>query len=124
LQSEELQVQSEEIQTQNEELQAQSEELRDAYKTLQESEERFRTMDNTIPQLVWIARPDGSRYWYNERWYSYTGTTSEHMEGWGWQSVHDPAMLPKVREQFQASFAMGQLFDMELPLRGVDGIFR
>jgi PAS domain-containing protein len=71
MQSEELQTQSEEIQSQNEELQAQSEELRETYKTLQESEERFRIMANTIPQLAWIAHPDGYIYWYNERWYSY-----------------------------------------------------
>jgi PAS domain S-box-containing protein len=124
IQSEELQTQSEEIQSQNEELQAQSEELRKIYKNLQESEERFRTMANAIPQLAWIAQPDGYIYWYNERWYSYTGTTPEQMEGWGWQSVHDPEMLPKVLEQWKASLAMEQVFDMEFPLRGADGIFR
>ena len=124
MQSEELQAQSEEIQSQNEELQTQSEELHEAYETLQESEERFRTMANAIPQLAWIAQPDGYIYWYNERWYSYTGTTPEQMEGWGWQSVHDPEMLPKVLEQWNASLATGQMFDMEFPLRGADGIFR
>jgi len=51
---------------------------------------------NAIPQLAWIAQPDGYIYWYNERWYAYTGTTPEQMEGWGWQSVHDPEVLPKV----------------------------
>jgi len=123
-QNEELQAQSEEIQMQNEELQTQSEELHEAYETLRESEERFRTMANTIPQLAWISYPDGSRYWYNERWYSYTGTTPEQMERWGWQSVHDPKVLPKVMEHLQASLATGQIFDMEFPLRGADGIFR
>ena len=124
LQSEELQAQSEEIQAQNEELQVQSKELREAYKTLQESEERFHAMVNAIPQLAWIAYPDGSIYWYNERWYSYTGTTPEQMEGWGWQSVHDPDVLPKVLEQWKGSIATEQMFDMEFPLRGADGIFR
>ena len=81
-------------------------------------------MANAIPQLAWIAQPDGYIYWYNERWYSYTGTTPEQMEGWGWQSVHDPAALPKVLEQWKASLAMGQVFDMEFPLRGADGTFR
>ena len=93
-------------------------------KELRDSEERFRTMANAIPQLAWIAQPDGYIYWYNERWYSYTGTTPEQMEGWGWQSVHDPEMLPKVLEQWKASLAVGQAFDMEFPLRGADGIFR
>ena len=56
-------------------------------KALQESEEHFHTMANMIPQLAWIAYPDGYIYWYNERWYSYTGTTQEQMEGWGWPRV-------------------------------------
>ena len=124
VQSEKLNVQSEELRMQNEELQIKSEELHAAYETLRESEERFRTMANAIPQLAWIADSDGHIYWYNERWYSYTGTTLEQMEGWGWQSVHDPEVLPKVLEQWTASLATGQTFDMEFPLRGVDGIFR
>ena len=46
------------------------------------------------------------------------------MEGWGWQSVHDPEVLPKVLEHWKASIATGKVFDMEFPLRGADGIFR
>ena len=46
------------------------------------------------------------------------------MEGWGWQSVHDPDVLPKVLEQWKVSLATGQMFDMEFSLRGADGIFR
>jgi PAS domain S-box-containing protein len=91
---------------------------------LQESEERFRTMANSIPQLAWIARADGYIYWYNQRWYEYTGTTPEQMEGWGWQSVHDPLMLLKVLEQYRDSIATGEPFDMEFPLRGSDGLYR
>ncbi len=91
---------------------------------LHESEARFRTMVSAIPQLAWNAHPDGYIYWYNERWYSYTCTTPEQMEDWGWQSVHDPEVLPKVLEQLKASIATGQMFDMEFPLRGADCIFR
>jgi len=46
------------------------------------------------------------------------------MEGWGWQSVHDPNVLPKVLERWTASIATGQPFDMDFPLRGADGVFR
>ena len=91
---------------------------------LQESEERFRTMANSMSQLAWIARADGYIFWYNQRWYEYTGTTPEQMEGWGWQKVHDPAVLPKVMEHWQVAIASGQPFDMEFPLRGADGQFR
>jgi PAS domain S-box-containing protein len=121
---EQIKRQSEKYQLQNEELKAQSEELQETNEALRESEERFRTMANAIPQLAWIAHPDGCVYWYNERWYTYTGTTPEQMESWGWQSVHDPEVLPKVLEHWKASITTGQIFDMEFPLRGADGIFR
>ncbi len=89
-----------------------------------ESEERFRVMAESIPQLAWLASPDGYNYWYNQRWYRYTGTTPEQMEGWGWQRVHDPDVLPAVLERWRESIATGKAFDMVFPLRGADGNFR
>ena len=95
-----------------------------AEEALRESEEQFRTLADSIPNLAWWANADGYITWYNRRWYEYTGTTPEQMEGWGWQSVHDPKVLPKVLERWKASIATGEPFDMEFPLRGADGIFR
>lgn len=92
--------------------------------SLRETEEQFRTLVDSIPNLAWWANGDGYITWYNRRWYEYTGTTPEQMEGWGWQSIHDPDVLPKVMEKWQASIATGQPFEMEFPLRGADGIFR
>lgn len=91
---------------------------------VRESEERFRTMANSIPQLAWIARADGFIFWYNQRWYDYTGTTPEEMEGSGWQSAHDPAVLPKVLANWSGAISAGRMFEMEFPLRGADGQFR
>ncbi|MFO1488473.1 MAG: PAS domain S-box protein [Verrucomicrobiota bacterium] len=91
---------------------------------LVESEQRFRTMANSISQLAWIAQPDGFISWYNDRWYSYTGTTPQQMEGWGWQAVHHPDVLPKVMRQWTAAIAAGEIFEMEFPLRGADNRFR
>ena len=88
------------------------------------SESQFRTLANAIPQLCWMANADGWISWYNERWYEYTGTSPEQMEGWGWQSVHDPDALPKVMERWKDSIATGEPFDMVFPLRGADGVFR
>ena len=99
-------------------------ERKQAQRKLLESEERFRTMANSMSQLAWIARADGYIYWYNLRWYEYTGTTPEQMEGWGWRSVHDPAVLPKVLENWNGAIEAGRPFEMEFPLRGADGRFR
>jgi len=91
---------------------------------LREREEWFHTMVNSIPQLAWIANSDGSRTWYNQRWYDYTGATWEEMEGWGWQKQHDPALLPQVIKSWNSAIAAEQVFDMEFPLRGADGQYR
>lgn len=89
-----------------------------------ESERQFREMIEWMPQLAWWARPDGFIDYYNPRWYEYTGTRPEEMEGWGWQSVHDPATLPAVITRWQRSIATGETFEMEFPLRRHDGVFR
>jgi len=91
---------------------------------LRESEARFRNLADAIPLLCWEADGDGWITWYNRRWYEYTGSTPEQMEGWGWQSVHDPEVLPRVLDRWQASIANGQPFEMVFPLRGADGRFR
>jgi len=99
-------------------------ERRRADEKVREGEQSFQTMANSIPQLAWIARPDGFIYWYNQRWYDYTGTKPEEMEGWGWQTVHDPQMLPRVMEEWTGAIAAKKPFEMEFPLRGADGRFR
>jgi PAS domain S-box-containing protein len=99
-------------------------ERRRAEATLQEREEQFRTLANSVPQLVWMANSGGLIVWYNDRWYEYTGTTSEQMEGDGWHRVHDPAVLPDVVARWNESVRTGRLFDMTFPLRGSDGTFR
>ncbi|MEX0867965.1 MAG: PAS domain S-box protein [Pirellulales bacterium] len=91
---------------------------------LRESEARFVQLADAISQLAWMARPDGYIDWFNSRWYDYTGTTFEQMEGLGWQSVHDPEILPEVLKRWRGSLKSGQPFDMVFPLRGADGTFR
>jgi PAS domain S-box-containing protein len=91
---------------------------------LEQTAEEFRTLADGIPSLCWMADPEGWRYWYNRRWFEYTGTTLADMEGVGWQSVHDPKILPSVMERWRASIATGEPFEMTYPLRGADGVFR
>lgn len=56
-------------------------ERKEAERALAESEQKLRLLADTIPQLAWMARPDGHIFWYNRRWYEYTGTTEEEMAG-------------------------------------------
>jgi len=99
-------------------------ERKQAESALHESEARFRAMADNIPPLAWMANADGHIFWYNRRWYDYTGTTLEQMQGWGWKSLQDPVQLPKVLERWHASISSGEPFDMVFPLKGKDGQFR
>jgi PAS domain S-box-containing protein len=98
--------------------------LKNAEEALRQSEERFRTMANAIPQLVWMARPDGYIFWFNRRCLDYTGATQEQLEGWEWTNYHDPQALPSIMEQWHRCLTSGEGFDMELQLRRADGQFR
>jgi PAS domain S-box-containing protein len=84
----------------------------------------FVALAEHLPQLAWIANADGRIYWYNQQWYRYTGTQPEDMLGRGWQSVHDPAALPRIRERWKAAIRTGQSVEAVLPLKGADGVFR
>lgn len=76
-----------------------------------------------LPTLCWMARGDGYITWYNARWYAYTGTRPDQMEGWGWQVVHDPDHLPEVMAEWTAAIEAGEPFEMIFPLRAADGVF-
>jgi PAS domain S-box-containing protein len=87
-------------------------------------EEQFRALSESIPQLAWMADADGSIYWYNHRWYAYTGTTLEEMQGWGWKAVHHPDHVDRVVERIQHSWDTGEAWEDTFPLRGRDGAYR
>lgn len=97
---------------------------RAAEAALSSNEERFRELADNIPTLCWSAHADGSIYWYNRRWYDYTGTAPSDQEGWGWQSVHHPDHLEHVLHKWKSAIATGTPFEMTFPLRGTDGKYR
>jgi PAS domain S-box-containing protein len=88
------------------------------------AEEQFRALANNIPQLAWIADDTGSIYWYNQRWFDYTGTTLDEMKGWGWTSVHHPEHVERVVGKIARHFASGETWEDLFPLRGRDGRYR
>ena len=92
-----------------------------AQERLRESEERFRLLADNISQLVWIAEPDGHIFWYNRRWYDFTGTTHEEMEGWGWKDVQHPDHLDRVESAWRDALRRGVEFEDTFPLRAKNG---
>jgi PAS domain S-box-containing protein len=84
----------------------------------------LRLLLDNLPSLCWLADAGGAIHWYNRRWHDYCGSTPDAMAGWGWQSVHDPLVLPTVMARWTGCIAAGVAFEMTFPLRGADGVFR
>ena len=89
-----------------------------------ESEERFRTLADNISQMVWMTDASGWIFWYNQRWFDYTGTTLEEMQGWGWQQVHHPEHVDRVTERLRHFVEIGEPWEDTFPIRGKDGAYR
>ncbi|MCK8786691.1 response regulator [Roseomonas sp. NAR14] len=79
---------------------------------------------DTMPQMAWIAAPDGNIFWYNNRWYEYTGATPEQSRGDGWRTLHHPDHLERVASRFAQALAAGEPWEDTFPLRGRDGGYR
>jgi PAS domain S-box-containing protein len=95
-----------------------------AEESQREGEKSFSTLANNISQLAWMADEKGFIFWYNERWFDYTGTTLEEMAGWGWQKVHHPDHVERVVEKITRCFQTGEVWEDTFPIRGRDGIYR
>jgi PAS domain S-box-containing protein len=91
---------------------------------LRDSEERFRTLADHMSQFAWMADAQGWIFWYNRRWYEYTGTTLEQMQGWGWTQVHHPDHVGRVVRKIQHAWDTGEEWEDTFPLRGKDGQYR
>jgi len=91
---------------------------------LRENEALFRMLSNSIPQLAWMANADGTVFWYNQRWYEYTGSTPEEAQADAWQKVHHPEHVDRVLKSIQHSWHTGEPWEDTCPLRGHDGRYR
>ena len=83
-------------------------ERRQVEAALRESEERLLAMANGIPQLAWIAGAGGSIYWYNQRWYEFTGTTVEQMHGVGMAKCPPSRLSPRSAGEVDQCHCRGQ----------------
>jgi PAS domain S-box-containing protein len=91
---------------------------------LRESEQRFRALADNIPNLVWLATPEGDIQWCNQRWLDYTGVTAEQLRASELKVVHHPDYHEAVFSLWLRAVKDGVPWEDTFPLRGKDGSYR
>lgn len=91
---------------------------------LRESEERFRTVADNVPQLIWTNDGEGTANYFNKRWFEYTGLSYQDSHGLGWQAVVHSDDERAAVERWKRALEKGEVFDAEYRLRGADGDYR
>ncbi len=91
---------------------------------LRESEERFRSMADTAPAMIWIAGPDKLATFVNKSWLDFTGRTMEQELGGGWTENIHPEDQASCVEIYESSFDARRSFKVEYRLRRADGEYR
>ena len=84
----------------------------------------FEALAENVRHLAWIADAYGNITWYNRRWYSYTGTTLESMQGWGWRKTHHPDHVERVLRDVGERWKRGESWQDIYLLRSAEGEYR
>ncbi len=88
---------------------------------LRASEEKFRTLAESMPQIVWITRPDGGNVYLNQQWMDYTGLTLEESLGDGWNKPFHPDDRQRAWDAWGHATATRGVYSLECRLRRADG---
>ncbi|HEY0792571.1 MAG TPA: response regulator [Chthoniobacterales bacterium] len=91
---------------------------------LRESETRFHTLADLVPDLLWMGNPHGSLEWCNQRWSEYTGQSLIEAKGSGWVSVIHFADVPRTRAAWGYTIQAGEPLRLECRIHGSDGQHR
>ena len=91
---------------------------------LQMSENRFRTLTDAVPQVIWANDGNGIANYFNQRWFEYSGLSLEESYGKGWEAIVHPEDAPGSKAKWQQAKLEGQIFDSEYRLKNKDGQYR
>src|SRR5271168_2797182 len=90
---------------------------------LRESEQRWRSLTEALPQLVWGARPDGWCDYFSAQWTNYTGVRESDLLGWRWMEALHPDDREPTRQFWMESVAGRRPYDVEYRVRRSDGTY-
>src|SRR5262245_14014892 len=94
-----------------------------AEEALRESEQRWRSLTEALPQLVWSAMPDGACDYFSAQWTQHTGVPEPDLLGWRWLETLHPDDREPTRKYWLDSVAERHPYDIEYRVRRSDGVY-
>jgi PAS domain S-box-containing protein len=91
---------------------------------LRDSETRYRTVVESLPQMVWTCAPDGRRDYFSRQWMQYTGVPESELLGFGWMALVHPEDRTKIVAAWQKTATAGEHFDLQYRVRSQQGEYR
>lgn len=91
---------------------------------VREQDRQFEQVMEGLPQMVWVSGPAGDVTYYNQRWYDFTGSNFEEMQGWGWEKLLHPDDQPITAQRWKEAVNQGAIFEMEHRWRDRQGNYR
>jgi PAS domain S-box-containing protein len=92
--------------------------------SLRESEERFRTVANAAPVMIWMSGTDKLCNFFNKGWLDFTGRSLEQELGNGWAEGVHAEDRHRCLAVYERAFDAREPFMMEYRLRRNDGEHR
>src|SRR4029077_9873200 len=92
---------------------------------LRESEHRWRSLTEALPQLVWTATPDGIMDYSSAQIQQYMGSPESALLGWGWLEMLHPEDRERTQQAWRAAVERGlSEYEVEHRFRHFDGTYR
>ena len=91
---------------------------------LQASEQNLSLIINSLPVLIWSARPDGSADFINKEWIDYAGVPAEKILEWGFLDLYHPEDIPSMVEIWKRDLESSDHTLLKGRIRGADGTYR
>ena len=90
---------------------------------LKESEAKFRTIADAMPQMIWSTTPSGHHDYFNQRWYDFTGYPVGSTDQ-SWADLFHPEDSARVMARWRESLSSGVAYDIQYRLRDRAGDYR
>jgi PAS domain S-box-containing protein len=95
-----------------------------ASEALRASEAEFRTLAESMPQIVWVTDSDGRVLYFNQKWMDYTGLSLEQSVGDDWTLPFHPDDRQRSWDAWHLAIATEGIYSLECRLRRADGAYR